>query len=105
MDKGQSDQGAWRSLRLAANGRECHEPIFPEGFSPLGNWTKFGLLGFVREVHMPVYDYVCKDCQKSFELVLTLAEHDKDKISCPKCGSKNVEQDAVAFYAVTSKKS
>ena len=54
---------------------------------------------------MPVYDYICHDCQNALELVLTLTEHDKDKISCPKCGSKNVEQDAVAFYAVTSKKS
>ena len=54
---------------------------------------------------MPIYDYVCKDCQKSFELVLTLREHDKSHITCPKCGSKNIEQDAVAFYAVTSKKS
>jgi len=32
---------------------------------------------------MPVYDYVCKDCQKSFELVLTLGEHDKGDIQCP----------------------
>jgi putative FmdB family regulatory protein len=54
---------------------------------------------------MPVYDYVCKDCQKSFELILTLGEHDKGEVACPKCGSKNVEQDAAAFYAVTSKKS
>lgn len=54
---------------------------------------------------MPVYDYICKDCQKSFELVLTLTEHDKENITCPKCGSKKVEQDAVAYYAVTSKKS
>jgi len=57
------------------------------------------------EVTMPVYDYVCNDCQKTFELVLTLGEHDKGDIRCPKCGSQNVEQDAVAFYAVTSKKS
>ncbi len=33
---------------------------------------------------MPIYDYVCKDCQKSFELVLTLREHDKSDITCPK---------------------
>jgi putative FmdB family regulatory protein len=56
------------------------------------------------EVTMPVYDYICKDCQKSFELVLTLSEHDRNNIICPKCGSKNVEQDAAAFFAVTSKK-
>ena len=54
---------------------------------------------------MPVYDYVCKKCQKSFELVLTLSEHDKGNIRCPKCGSKKVEQEDVAFFAVTSKKS
>jgi len=54
---------------------------------------------------MPVYDYLCKDCQKSFELVLTLSEHDRDTIVCPKCGSKNIEQDVAEFYAVTSKKS
>jgi putative FmdB family regulatory protein len=54
---------------------------------------------------MPVYDYVCKDCQKTFELVLTLGEHDKGDVHCPKCGSRNLEQDAAAFYAVTSKKS
>ena len=54
---------------------------------------------------MPVYDYVCLDCHKSFEKVLTLSEHDKDKIVCPRCGSKKVEQEVVAFFAVTSKKS
>lgn len=37
---------------------------------------------------MPVYDYVCKDCQHSFELILTLSKHDKDNIRCPKCESK-----------------
>jgi len=57
-----------------------------------------------REVAMPVYDYVCNDCHKSFELVLTLKEHDTD-IKCPKCGSRNVEQEATAFYAVTGRKS
>ena len=53
---------------------------------------------------MPVYDYICNDCKKSFETVLTLAEHE-ERISCPHCGSKNVEQEAAAFFAVTGKKS
>ena len=53
---------------------------------------------------MPVYDYHCIDCSKPFELVLTLREHDAERIKCPHCGSKNVVQDAAAFYAVTSKK-
>ena len=47
---------------------------------------------------MPVYDYVCNDCHKTFELILTLKEHEVDA-KCPKCGSKNVEQEATAFYA------
>jgi putative FmdB family regulatory protein len=54
---------------------------------------------------MPVYNYLCNDCQKTFELVLSLHEHDEDRIKCPGCGSKNVEQEAAAFFAVTSKKS
>jgi putative FmdB family regulatory protein len=53
---------------------------------------------------MPVYDYVCKDCHKSFEQILTLKQHDQ-VVKCPHCGGKNVEQEAAAFYAVTSKKS
>lgn len=54
---------------------------------------------------MPVYDYHCKACGKAFEIVLTLTEHDKQKVTCPKCGSKKVEQEPAAFFAVTSKKS
>ena len=54
---------------------------------------------------MPVYDYVCLDCHKSFEIALTLNEHDKKTPKCPHCDSKNVEQEAAAFFAVTSKKS
>jgi putative FmdB family regulatory protein len=54
---------------------------------------------------MPVYDYICHDCNKSFETVLTLHEHDEEAIRCPHCGSKNVEQEVAAFFAVTGKKS
>ena len=54
---------------------------------------------------MPVYDYVCADCHTSFEKVLTLPEHEKEQITCPKCDGKHVEQEAAAFFAVTSKKS
>ena len=53
---------------------------------------------------MPLYGYVCNDCNKTFELVLTLKEHDTE-IKCPKCGSRNVEQEATAFFAVTGRKS
>jgi len=56
-------------------------------------------------VFMPVYDYVCQDCKKTFERILTLHQHDSEEMRCPECGSKNIEQEAAAFYAVTSKKS
>lgn len=61
--------------------------------------------GILREVPMPVYDYICLDCHKPFETLLTLNEHDKENPKCPHCGSKNVEQEATAFFAVTSRKS
>jgi len=54
---------------------------------------------------MPQYDYFCQDCQQTFTEYLTLIEHDKSQIACPKCGSKKVEQRPAAFYAVTSRKS
>ncbi len=53
---------------------------------------------------MPVYDYVCHECHKPFEIVLTFQEHEKD-VKCPLCGSARVEQVATAFYAVGGKKS
>jgi putative FmdB family regulatory protein len=54
---------------------------------------------------MPLYEYTCKDCHKSFSTVLSIDKHDHKKILCPKCGSKKVEQQFSTFYAVTSHKS
>jgi len=54
---------------------------------------------------MPCYEFFCEDCNKSFEVILTLAEYEKGKIACPKCGGTNVHQEAAGFFAVTSKKS
>jgi putative FmdB family regulatory protein len=38
---------------------------------------------------MPVYDYVCNDCHKTFEQSLTLKQHE-GRIQCPHCGGTNV---------------
>jgi putative FmdB family regulatory protein len=96
------------------NGINCKPPT-PESGKSTGRFgarrdripgsTNFRNQRFTWEVAMPVYDYICNDCNKSFETVLTLGEHDAEKIKCPKCGSKNVEQEMAAFFAVTSKKS
>jgi len=54
---------------------------------------------------MPQYDYACTDCDHHFTVILTLDEHEHEKVKCPKCGSRKVEQLVSAFFAVTSKKS
>ena len=54
---------------------------------------------------MPSYEYACKECKKNFTLILTVSEHDKKRIACPKCKSRKVEQQFGSFFAVTSKKS
>jgi putative FmdB family regulatory protein len=54
---------------------------------------------------MPSYEYFCKDCKKTFTLVLTLGEYETRRVACPKCKSKKVEQKPAAFFAVTAKKS
>jgi putative FmdB family regulatory protein len=54
---------------------------------------------------MPQYEYLCKSCEKKFSTVLTLAEHEKGKVKCPKYGGTKVEQQWAAFFATTSKKS
>ena len=58
----------------------------------------------IVEVRMPQYEFFCNGCKKPFSRVLTIAEHGKEKIACPHCGSKNVEQRWSAFSAITSKK-
>jgi putative FmdB family regulatory protein len=54
---------------------------------------------------MPTYEYVCKECKKTFTVILTIAEHESTRVACPKCKSKKTEQQFASFFAVTSKKS
>jgi len=54
---------------------------------------------------MPHYEFLCHDCQKLFDKILSLADYEEGEILCPHCGSKNVEQRWSAFSAITSKKS
>jgi putative FmdB family regulatory protein len=37
---------------------------------------------------MPLYDYRCKDCDKTFELLLKISE----TAVCPECGGQNMEK-------------
>jgi putative FmdB family regulatory protein len=54
---------------------------------------------------MPTYEYICEKCKKRFSLIMTIAEHEKKKIRCPKCKSVRVKQEIASFQAITSKKS
>ncbi len=39
---------------------------------------------------MPRYDFRCEDCGEKFEVQCSW--RDKDKVSCPKCGARKVEE-------------
>lgn len=54
---------------------------------------------------MPQYDFTCDQCKKEFTLNMSISDHDKRKVECPKCKSKKVIQQVSSFQTKTSKKS
>jgi len=54
---------------------------------------------------MPVYEYDCCKCGKSFELFETVSQHDPSRVRCPHCKSKEVERRWSQIFTITSKKS
>lgn len=54
---------------------------------------------------MPTYEYQCQKCKGLFNVILSMAEHDRGGVTCPDCGSSKVVQQFSVFYAKTSKKS
>jgi putative FmdB family regulatory protein len=54
---------------------------------------------------MPTYEYQCKECAEKFERIEHTEEHDASKPTCPKCGSKKVDQILGTFFAKTARKS
>ena len=53
---------------------------------------------------MPLYEYICKKCHKKFGEVLTIKEHEKKKLQCPKCKGQDLEHVIEPFFARTSSK-
>lgn len=41
---------------------------------------------------MPLYDYICLNCQKRFDVFMTYAEYGTRQVVCTTCGSKNVRR-------------
>lgn len=54
---------------------------------------------------MPVYEYVCQDCQKAFEISRAMSEVPAKDVKCPSCGSTRTERVYSGIYAKTSRKS
>jgi putative FmdB family regulatory protein len=54
---------------------------------------------------MPVYEFVCRDCDKTFEVVRPISEASSATVTCTHCGSSKVERIWSTVYAVTAKKS
>lgn len=53
---------------------------------------------------MPLYEYICRKCQKKFAEVLTIKEHESQSIKCPKCESTDLEKVIEPFFAKTASK-
>ena len=52
---------------------------------------------------MPAYEFQCAKCRRVFTIEHRMSEAARP--TCPKCGSKAVQQRFGAFYAKTIKKS
>jgi putative FmdB family regulatory protein len=46
---------------------------------------------------MPIYEYVCKSCNKEFEAIRPMSQKDAP-LECEKCGSKKVKRKLAMFY-------
>src|SRR5712691_10542273 len=54
---------------------------------------------------MPKYEFMCENCRKTFEVMLTAAERAVAKVACPTCGGGEVTPQMAIFTAKTSRKS
>ncbi len=54
---------------------------------------------------MPIYEYRCKKCDKTFEVFVPItSEESKEKV-CPNCGSKDTEKLISQIYSLSSQRS
>jgi putative FmdB family regulatory protein len=49
---------------------------------------------------MPIYEYICKECNHQFEALV----YGKEKAECPKCHAKKLEPQ-LSVFAVSAKSS
>ena len=53
---------------------------------------------------MPVYEYECRGCGQRFTEMMSIDDHEKRKLQCPRCKSQSTEA-LVESYVATTKKS
>ncbi len=41
---------------------------------------------------MPIYDYICLDCHKKFDLQMSYSEYGVKPVVCPRCAGSNVRR-------------
>jgi putative FmdB family regulatory protein len=54
---------------------------------------------------MPVYEFTCQDCHKTFEVTHPISQKATGPAACPNCGSKKTERTWSSVFAITAKKS
>lgn len=54
---------------------------------------------------MPVYDFVCNNCQQRFDVFLSYAEYGKQPVKCPHCGSQDVRRRMTRIRVAKSEES
>jgi len=54
---------------------------------------------------MPVYEYECRGCRQRFTESMSIDDHEKRKLRCPRCKSQDTDALIEAPYVATTKKS
>jgi len=54
---------------------------------------------------MPVYEFACRDCHRTFEIVRPMSKSSSANVTCSHCGSTKIERIWSSVHTITSKKS
>lgn len=46
---------------------------------------------------MPIFEFVCRDCDQQFEELMSFVQMEAGEAHCPECGSKKVDRSLSAF--------
>jgi putative FmdB family regulatory protein len=54
---------------------------------------------------MPTYEYHCDKCKREVSVILSIREHDRGGVRCPRCNSRALRRLMSTFLTQTAKKS